>query len=123
MLRIVTLFATLFLDSIPTMSEICFMQVIIIESEAYQKLLETIEEKINLGVKKALEEKREKENSDWIDLKEAKLLLPFKSKSSWQKLRDQGKIEFSQFGRKIMYSKKSILTFLSEYKVGIWKQK
>lgn len=77
-----------------------------------------MEERINAAVKKALDEKNSHDQSDWITFQEAIKLLPFKSKTSWQKLRDQGQIEFSQFGRKIMYSRKSLIAYMTKNKIN-----
>lgn len=93
------------------------MEIIVIQSEAFNLLLTTMEDRINTAVQKALKEKNNEDRSDWITFQEACKLLPFKSKTSWQKLRDQGSIEFSQFGRKIMYSKKSLIAYLSKNKI------
>ena len=56
--------------------------------------------------------------SDWITPEEARKLLPLKSKSSWQKLRDQQKIVFTQpFKNVILYSRASLLKFIEQHKV------
>jgi hypothetical protein len=94
------------------------MQIIVIESEAFDALKKEIKAYVKAGVADALNEKRAAETSDWIPELEAKKLLPFRSKTSWQKIRDEGIIEFSQFGRKILYSKKSILNYLNENKAA-----
>jgi hypothetical protein len=93
------------------------MQIIVIESEAFEALKNELKACVKVGVTEALNEKNAADRSDWLVLKEAQKLLPFSSKTSWQKLRDGGVIEFSQFGRKLLYSKKSILNYLSKNKV------
>jgi hypothetical protein len=93
------------------------MEIIVIQSEAFNLLLTTMEDRIKAAVRKALEEKNSSDQSDWLTIQDARKLLPFKSKTSWQKLRDHGEIEFSQFGRKIMYSRKSIISYLTKNKI------
>jgi len=51
----------------------------------------------------------------WIDETEAKSLLYIKSKTTLQKLRDNGLIRFSQLGKKmILYDRDSILKYIEE---------
>jgi hypothetical protein len=52
---------------------------------------------------------------DWITITEAKQLIPYRSKTKWQELRDSGEIVFSKFGRKILYSKKSLIEYIKKY--------
>lgn len=68
---------------------------------------------------KRLHIKSEIENDDWLSPESAKKLLGIKSKSKLQQLRDNGEILFSQHGRIIKYSKKSILNFLNRNVVNI----
>lgn len=64
---------------------------------------------------KALEESETKrEIKDWISEKEAATILPYKSKKKWAQLRETGNIRFMQIGRKICYSRKSILAFMDK---------
>ena len=53
--------------------------------------------------------------SDWIPTDEAKKLLGIKSKSKMQQLRDYGEIVFTKPGKIILYSKKSIITYLNKH--------
>ena len=53
--------------------------------------------------------------SDWISTEEAKKLLGIKSKSKMQQLRDYGEIVFTKPGKIILYSKKSIITYLNKH--------
>lgn len=94
------------------------MNVIVIDTEAFELLKKDLFDCVKSAMKKAIDEKSSSDSSDWISLKEAQKLLPFKSRTSWQKLRDQDIIKFSQFGRKIMYSRVSILQYLSKNEVG-----
>jgi len=93
------------------------MEVIVIESKAFDELKKEFEIIVKSALKEMLDSLSGAGVSDWISHNEAQKLLNFRSKSSWQKLRDTGTIVFSQSGRKIMYSRKSILAFLEKNKV------
>ncbi len=82
------------------------MKVIVFEDQTYHKLVNEIKQ----AVKEATSEIREEK--EWLSTEEAKKMLGFRSKSKMQQLRDHGEIVFSQHGRTIKYSKKSILDFL-----------
>lgn len=71
-------------------------------------------------MKKAVKDaaKEIKTEKEWVSAEEAKNLLGFRSKSKMQQLRDNGDIVFSQHGRIIKYSRKSILDFLDNNKIG-----
>ena len=95
------------------------MEVIVFESQAYYKLQEEMSKMLKKAIKGALESALSINDpaNEWIDLKEAKKIIPFKSKTSWQQLRDRGDIVFSQFGRMILYNKKSLLDYVIKYRV------
>ena len=94
------------------------MEVIIFESTVFEALKQELKGYVKEAVAEVLKEQTEKQQNDWITLKEAQKMLPFKSKTSWQKFRDKGIIKFTQFGRKIMYSRESIREFLNKNKIG-----
>ncbi len=87
------------------------MEVIVIEKEAFYQL---IKEVVKVVKTKLNEEKKE---AEWIDESEAKVILGVKSKSKMQQLRDNVEVEFSQFGKIIRYSRKSILDFLERNRI------
>ena len=93
------------------------MEVIMFESAAFEAFKRELKGFVKEAVKELLKEMEENEQIDWIPPPEAKKLLPFKSKTSWQKLRDNGEIKFSQFGRKILYSRKSIHEYLNKNRI------
>ena len=93
------------------------MNVIVLDSEAFEQLKLEIKGYVKQALIEFMSEKNSAENSEWISLSEAQKRLPFKSKTSWQKLRDTGTIKFTQFGRKIMYSKRSIMDYLNKNKI------
>ena len=87
------------------------MQVITIESQAFQKIvdqLEAIQQKLN-------KEKSTTPLSDiWMDNQDVCELLHV-SKRTLQHYRDTGKIPFSQIGAKIYYKASDIDTFLNSH--------
>ncbi len=90
------------------------MELIVIDSEAFQQLKIDMKLMIKQAVTEAKFELLKKQEDDLVSWEEAKKILPYKSKSSWQEFRDSGKIKFEQIGRKIMYSKKSLIEFLKQ---------
>lgn len=96
------------------------MEVIVLDSDAYNQLKKEIFEGFENSLKKFLDSGDQIQN-DWISLAEAQKLLPLKSKTSWQKMRDNGTIKFAQIGRKIMYSRKSILKYIEQNQVAAWR--
>jgi hypothetical protein len=88
------------------------MNVIVTESEAFEELKLELKQYVKQALKEVLLEKQQNESSDWITIEDAKKLLPYSSKTTWQKFRDEGVIAFSQNGRNIMPSRKSISSFL-----------
>lgn len=97
------------------------MEVIVLNSEAYEQLKIELFGFVKKAINEVLAEKKAAEGSDWIPIEEAKKLLPYKSKTSWQKFRDTGTIDFTQSksGRNIMYSRKSIINYLNSNKIKI----
>ena len=84
------------------------MEVILIEKEAFNKLLDEVIAKVKENLKI---------DKEWITEKELMSILNVKSKSTIQKLRNQGEIEYSQPVRKsILYSSKSVKLFIEKYK-------
>ncbi|XOV68611.1 MAG: hypothetical protein ACFHU9_05410 [Fluviicola sp.] len=89
------------------------MEVIVFEKESFYKLIDELTIRIIEDVE------RRKKEQEWIDEEDAKALLGIKSKSKLQQLRDNLKIEFSQFGKVIRYSRSSILNFLEFHRKGL----
>ena len=83
------------------------MEVICIESSAFFEL-------INQVVNKILQQKKEK--SKWISGEEAMKLLRISSKTTLQRLKNEGHIGFSQPMKKlVLYDRESILAYLERY--------
>jgi hypothetical protein len=93
------------------------MEVIVITIEQFLQLKVELVSSITLAVFESLQNKKPETLSDWISINDAKKILNYRSKSSWQKLRDEGKVVFTQSGRKIQYSRKSLEEFLKRNKV------
>lgn len=92
------------------------MNVIVLDSEAFEQLKMEFKGYVKQALREFMQEKLISETSDWIPINEAMKLLPYKSKTTWQKFRDTGTILFTQSknGRNIMYSKKSIMDYLNK---------
>ena len=90
------------------------MNVIVIDSEAYEQL----KAELFIVVKKALKEvelqNASAQKSDWISKSEAIKILHYSSRTSWQKLRDSGEISWSKMGRQIVYSRSSIEKYIAK---------
>lgn len=84
------------------------MEVICMENEAFFALIETVVKRI-----------REKENiktDKWIGTEAAMEILKIKSKTTLQKLRDEGKIRFSQPQKRIiLYENDSLIEYLDKH--------
>lgn len=84
------------------------MEVICIEEKAFFELMDRVYEyfKAKQGI----------EHEKWIDGSEAMALLGIKSKTTLQKLRDQGDIRFTQPQKKIiLYDRDSIEAYLNKH--------
>lgn len=81
------------------------MQVICLEDRAFYALIEEVVER--------LRDKHNQEKEKWVSGEQAMQLLNITSKTTLQKLRDEGKIRFSQPQKKvILYDRDSINTYL-----------
>lgn len=80
------------------------MNVIVFQDEAYQHVLQELRKMVQDAVAELVQD-------EWLEPEDAKKLLGVQ-KSKLQQLRDSGEILFSQHGRKIKYSRKSINAFL-----------
>ncbi len=84
------------------------MNVICLETEAFYSLIEEVVSRIR--DKDGLPEDK------WIGSEQAMRRLQIKSKSTLQRLRDEGKIRFSQPRKKIiLYDRDSILEYLESH--------
>lgn len=84
------------------------MEVICLEDKAFYALIEQVVSRL----------KKENDNPivRWISGEEAMALLQIKSATTLQKLRDEGKIRFTQPQKKIiLYDRESILKYLETH--------
>ena len=82
------------------------LNIICLESEALKSLV------------KQLAAELKEEEYPWIDEKEAMLLLRISSKTTFQKYRDMGNIDFRRISKKhIVYRRQSILYFIENSEV------
>ncbi|MEM7085247.1 MAG: DNA-binding protein [Bacteroidota bacterium] len=85
------------------------MEVICIQDEAFYVLIEEVVDRIK--------EKNKVPHDKWVSPKRAMELLNISSKTTLQKLRDTGKVTFTQPQRKIiLYDYDSIMTYLDDHK-------
>ena len=84
------------------------MQVVCLQEEAFFALFKKVIEHV--------EAKRQDKPEKWIDGEEAMSILKIKSTTTLQKLRDEGKIRFSQPQKKIiLYDRDSIVEFIEKH--------
>jgi hypothetical protein len=84
------------------------MEVICLQEEAFYALIEQVVER--------LRDQRGVRVDKWVDDEEAMRLLGIKSRTTLQKLRNEGKIRFSQPQRKIiLYDRDSIEAYLQKH--------
>ncbi|MFD1000209.1 helix-turn-helix domain-containing protein [Ohtaekwangia kribbensis] len=84
------------------------MNVICLEEQAFYALIEEVVYR--------LKEKNGTDQDKWVSNEEAMRLLNVKSKTTMQKLRDEGKVRFSQPQKKIiLYNRESINIYLEQH--------
>lgn len=83
------------------------MEVICLQSEALHQLIDSVVERL-------MEEKKEK--PIWLSVDEAMKLLKITSKTTLQKLKNEGHIKFSQPMKKLtLFNRQSILDYLEKH--------
>ena len=84
------------------------MEVVCLQEEAFYALFDKVVERV--------ESKHKDAPAKWIDAEEAMALLNIKSTTTLQKLRDEGKIRFSQPQKKIiLYDRDSIIQYIEQH--------
>jgi len=84
------------------------MQVVCLQEEAFYALFDKVIEHV--------ETKRQDKPARWIDGEEAMSILKIKSTTTLQKLRDEGKVRFTQPQKKIiLYDRDSLNDYLEKY--------
>lgn len=89
-------------------------EVIVIESQAFRRLVSELKNQIEESMANALEQLAG--GDVWLPPDEAKAILGIKSKSKMQQLRDTDQIVFSQHGRNIMYHRPSLIQLLEKHR-------
>jgi hypothetical protein len=83
------------------------MEVICLEDAAFYSLIEQVVARLSTAITN--------EKEKWINEEQAMSLLNVKSKTTMQKLRDEGKIRFSQPQKKIiLYDRESISQYFEK---------
>ena len=83
------------------------MEVICLESKAFYELVEQV-------VERMMDQKQEK--AKWVSGEEAMKMLKITSKTTLQKLKNEGHIGFSQPMKKlVLYNRESILVYLEKH--------
>lgn len=85
------------------------MQVVTIQSEAFQQIVEKIE-----AINERLTSKEKQPKEIWYNNEELKELLKV-SKRTLQNYRDNGTISFSQLGNKIFYKAADVEALLAKH--------
>lgn len=84
------------------------MQVICFEEPAYYSMIEEVVARLKATMQPAA--------SKWLSQEDAMLMLNIKSRTTLQKMRDEGKIRFSQPEKRIiLYDRDSINAFLEQH--------
>jgi len=85
------------------------MEVICLQEEAFYQLVENVVER--------LKEKQNITQDKWVSPERAMEILNVKSKTTLQKLRDEGSITFTQPQKKIiLYDYDSIMKYLNKHR-------
>lgn len=88
------------------------MEIIVFEKGAYYKMLAEMKKMVKEAVKEAKKElTSDKNEDDWIERKQAEVILRCKV-DKLRQLRDDGEIITSKHGRKVLYYKPSLYKFL-----------
>lgn len=84
------------------------MQVICLEEQAFYTLLEEVVARLKAA--------QPKEQARWVNQDTAMQMLNIKSRTTLQKMRDEGKIRFSQPEKRIiLYDRDSINSYLEQH--------
>lgn len=94
------------------------MEIIVFERDAYYRMMFEVMSMVKQVVKEAQNDTSKQKEIDWIEVDEAKKLLGLKSKTVMQRLRSNGDIVFTKYGKKIKYSRKSIMEYLNNNKIS-----
>lgn len=87
--------------------------MVMLPQSEWEAIKDKLEEVASLVVNRNVDEA----NSEWIESSEARKKLGV-SQTTWQNLRDERKIPFSQFGRKIYVKKADLQAFMEAHYIN-----
>jgi hypothetical protein len=94
-------------------------QFLITDEQELDQLKEEIISGVLVGLRSfLLPLKAQPPISEWVDDKEAKQILGYRSKTKMQNMRDTKAIVFSKFGRKIKYLRQSLIDYIEGNKIS-----
>lgn len=90
------------------------MEVIIIQSDAYQKLKQDIIDELRILVYAIIAQYNKGDPNEivWLKPAEARALLGLKSRNTWKKLCANGSVHYLKMGREFQYDKQSLLDYM-----------
>ena len=88
------------------------MEVIVFESDAYNKLRSEMLEEVRSFLNDLFSTKNKQVNNVWLSPEEARQFVGLKSRNSMKKLRESGLIHYAKIGREFRYDKKSLEEFI-----------
>lgn len=57
-------------------------------------------------------ENKKKVEEDWVNIVEAKKIVPIKSKKKWKELRDEAQVDFAKVGKGFIYEINSLHNYI-----------
>ncbi|WP_459213170.1 helix-turn-helix domain-containing protein [Aquimarina rhabdastrellae] len=87
---------------------------IMMRTKAFHKLIEEVTQKILVEIKPIIDARKQSDEEEWLNPKEAKDALRIKSTGKLLRLRNEGFIKYAKHGNITVYSKKSIMEFLEK---------
>ncbi len=98
-----------------------FTFTVTVEAEVIYRVVGEVVKRLETIRQHEAEGKNSASGLEFITLAEAQKILPLKSKSSWQTLRDSGELTFSKCKNLILYNRASILEYIRKNKVSQFK--
>lgn len=100
-------------DNKPTINDKQAISMVMLPESAWLGMKEGIEHIKKLVIQRNTDDK----NSEWIESSEARKILGV-SQKTWQNYRDERKIPFSQFGRKIYVKRCDLEAFMQSHYIS-----
>lgn len=89
------------------------LAMVVLPQSAWESVKAEVQEMKNILLQKSNDEA----NNQWIESKEARRMLGVSAKT-WQTYRDERKIPFSQFGRKIYVKRVDLEAFFEQNRIA-----